>query len=371
MNNKNFEVYFDYGSSSITAAAFDKNDNSKNTYYKSELFYDHLKSEQEIEKIIFNIEKNTNEYLNDINLMIDSPDMISIGLSLSKNFDGIKLKKEDIQFLIQDAKQQILRNYSNRAIIHIIVKNYNIDNLNYNYLNTNINCNSLSIDIIFISLPKENIKIFKKLFHKFNVSINQIFCSSYTRSINYKEQNHTKDHISFLDIGFNKTSITHFNKNKFSFFYTLPIGSNHITKDIFKILDIGLEDAEKIKINYHKKKNFLIEKKYSNKFIEKIISARINEILNLSLNFIAINESLVNSKETMLVLLGNGSKILNDRLKEKTLFSERIVLLNETHQDICESAQKLNKGLNKQDIVVTPKKPTKKGFFERLFHLFE
>ena len=33
-----------------------------------------------------------------------------------------KLKKEDIQFLIQDAKQQILRNYPDQNIIHIIVK---------------------------------------------------------------------------------------------------------------------------------------------------------------------------------------------------------------------------------------------------------
>ena len=44
--------------------------------------------------------------------MIDSSKMLSIGISLSKKLDGSKLKKEDIQFLIQDAKQQVLRNYS-------------------------------------------------------------------------------------------------------------------------------------------------------------------------------------------------------------------------------------------------------------------
>ena len=41
--------------------------------------------------------------------MIDSPKMISIGISVSKKLEGPKLKKEDIQFLIQEAKQQILK----------------------------------------------------------------------------------------------------------------------------------------------------------------------------------------------------------------------------------------------------------------------
>ena len=48
--------------------------------------------------------------------MIDSSEMLSIGISLSKKFDGSKLKKEDVQFLIQDAKQQILRNYLDKNI---------------------------------------------------------------------------------------------------------------------------------------------------------------------------------------------------------------------------------------------------------------
>ena len=65
--------------------------------------------------------------------MIDSPKMLSIGISISKKLDGSKLKKEDIQFLIQEAKQQILRNYHNN-IIHIIIKNYKIDDIDIFYL---------------------------------------------------------------------------------------------------------------------------------------------------------------------------------------------------------------------------------------------
>ena len=136
--------------------------------------------------------------------MIDSPETLSISLSLTKNFDGSKLKKKDIQFLIQDAKQQVLRNYPDQDIIHIIVKNYKIDKINYNFLPTDIDCNSLSIDIIFICLSKKTTEFLKNFFFKFDISIKQIFCSSYAKSISYKKNFTSTKNISFIDMGFEK-----------------------------------------------------------------------------------------------------------------------------------------------------------------------
>ena len=43
---------------------------------------------------------------NNINLMIDSPKMLSIGISISKKLDGSKLKKTNIQFLVQEANNK-------------------------------------------------------------------------------------------------------------------------------------------------------------------------------------------------------------------------------------------------------------------------
>ena len=117
MNNKNFEVYFDCGSSKIRAGAFNKNDPKHSIYKESNFFLDHSTIELEIQKVISSLETDTNEYLDNVNLMIDSPDLLSISICLSKKFDGSKLKKEDIKFLIQDAKQQVLKNYFNQSIL--------------------------------------------------------------------------------------------------------------------------------------------------------------------------------------------------------------------------------------------------------------
>jgi cell division protein FtsA len=371
MINKNFEVYLDFGSSKIRAGAFNKNNSINNFYYESDYYTDYLNSGSEIEKTILHIEKNTKEYLNDINLMLDSPESLAVGISLFKNFDGSKLKKKDIQFLIQEGKQQILSNYLNLNIVHIIIKNYKVDNIDYTLLPTDVICNLLSIDIIFICLPKKILEDLKTLFFKYDISINQIFCSSYAKSINYKDNFLSTESISFIDMGFNKTSITSYNNNEINFFHVLPIGGNHITKDLSKVLNIDLINAENIKLCFDKNENFIKDKEFSFDLVQKIIFARIEEILELCIKSIKLNSNFDDSPISKIVLMGEGSRILDNKFKEKISFSPEIDLLEESSEGICESALKLSKGLNKQEVVVVPRKQIKEGFFARLFHLFK
>ena len=61
------------------------------------------------DRIIDSLERDSNKYINNVNLMIDSPKMLSISISLSKKLDGSKLKKENIKFLVQEAKQEIFK----------------------------------------------------------------------------------------------------------------------------------------------------------------------------------------------------------------------------------------------------------------------
>ena len=369
MDNKNFEIFFDCGSSKVRAGVFNTINKKEAFYAESKFLSDQSNLELKIQKIISSFEKSTNEYVDNINLMVDSPKMLSISISIAKKLDGSKLKQTNIQFLVQEAKQQILKYYISYNISHIIINNYKIDNVDYSYLPDDIKCDFISLDIFFICLPTDLILYFKGIFEKSNILVNQIICSSYVRSINYKDNLNFNGYSSFIDIGFEKTSIISYLNDKLISLDILPVGGNHITKDISKILKVDLNKAEKIKLNFDQNNNFLNDKDFPVEMLHKIIFARTEEILELCIKFLKSNTLI--SKQFKMVLMGEGSRILDNQFKDKISFSNDIDFLEETLEDICESGFKFETGLNKQEVLVVPKKQIKQGFFERLFHFFK
>ena len=190
MSKKNFDIFLNLNSKKLSIAAFEKS-TSHSIFFKeydceTNLNKDNLNFEnvkKTIEKNIFEIEKKTGEFLEDIYLMVETSESISINLSLIKDNEGKKIEKKNVQYLIQDAKQQILRNHHTKKIIHIIITNYLIDNNSYNYLPLNLDCNKFSIDIKLICFPKDLIKKLEELFNSQQIFINKIICSDYAASL--------------------------------------------------------------------------------------------------------------------------------------------------------------------------------------------
>ena len=367
MHNENFQTFFDCGFSKIRASTININ-NNKTFYFESEFFTDKSNLELDIQKIITSLEKDTNEFIDNINLMIDSPKMLSVSISLSKKLNGSKLKKTHIKFLVQEAKQQILKYYADHNIAHIIINNYKIDGVDYSYLPNEIKCNFVSLDILFICLPTDLVLYFKNIFSKSNILINQIICTSYAKSINYKDNLNLKGYVSFIDVGFKRTSIICYFNDKIISLDVLPIGGNHITKDIAKILEIDLKKSEHLKRNFSKSLSHADDQNISIDSIQKIIFARTEEILELCKKIMESNLYL--DGKLRIVLTGEGSKILNNQYKDKISILSDIDHVNKTTENICYLGFKLGKGLNKQEVVVVPKKQVKQGFFEKFFHFF-
>ena len=96
MTEKNFDIYIEFGSSKIIASAFNKKD--KKNFSISKKCSSYLRSgkinlnnsKTILEKLIFELEKKTQEYLNNINLMIDSPEALSVNLSLIKELYALE-----------------------------------------------------------------------------------------------------------------------------------------------------------------------------------------------------------------------------------------------------------------------------------------
>ena len=195
MNKKSFDIYLEFNYSKLNLAAFNKL-NSQLEYYKEQSYKPYINSDQElnfdelqklVEKNIIEMEKSIDEFVKDIYLIIETPQTMSIQLSVIKNNEGKNITKQDALYLIQDAKQQILKSHLDIRILHIIVENYIFDDVEYKFLPLEKNCKKFSIDVKFICFPKNLLKNFEQLFLKQQIFINQFICLNYVKTFNSKD----------------------------------------------------------------------------------------------------------------------------------------------------------------------------------------
>ena len=114
MNEKNLNVFIDFGSSKIRLGVFDK-ETSKNIFVLEDNCISNLSlknfdiknSSKVIKKLIQSAEKKIEKHIKNVNLMIDTPDMFSIDISIKKSFDKKKFSENDIQSLLNEAKSLI------------------------------------------------------------------------------------------------------------------------------------------------------------------------------------------------------------------------------------------------------------------------
>tara|TARA_Y100001970_G_scaffold293807_1_gene443382 strand:+ start:9775 stop:10956 length:1182 start_codon:yes stop_codon:yes gene_type:complete len=390
----NFNTSIDFGSSKIRLGITDKKNLNKNFYTEKDCIsnlrikdFNIIKSKEIVHDLIKKSEKEFGKHIDNINLMVDTPDIFSIDLSIKKKFEKKKINTEDISHSILEAKLLIQKNYKKKKILHIIIQKYNIDEIDYYYLpEDKIEGDNLILEIKFIC--------FDNLIHdnlienfKFNhIYINQICCSSYVKSLNYNNffENYKKK--VFLDIGFKKSTICVFYEDKLKFINNVPVGGDHITNDIAKIFKIKKENSENIKKKLNKsnstfsdnsgeilnKKN--LDKEVSLELLNKVIYARIDEILNLLFKDINLLNLIGNKKNSILIFTGQGSKILNKNsiyLKQEFDYFSEINFFEESTKLICESGLNFINSINDSEVNVIPKKVKKTGFFEKLFHLFD
>ena len=387
MSEKNFKVFVDFGSSKIRLGIFNK-DNTKNiitleekctsSFDKKDFNIDH--SKEVIKNLIKSAEKRIEKHINKINLMIDTTDMFSVDISLKKIFDMKKNIQDDIQSILQEAKNTVQKNYYNKKIIHMIVKKYSFDNkIFYEAPDKNLDYKSLVLEIKFICMSKEVYEILESSFNENYLTVENVYCSSYVRSANYNKyfDNYKKKVI--IDIGFKKSAIVIFEEKRLLYFNIIPVGGKHITNDISLLLKISSDKAETLKKNLNKSETTFLDKSVQNEesqtpeLTNQIIFARVDEIIKLNLTNEYFNQFFDKNDLCALIFIGEGSNILNKNsiyLEEKFDFFNEISVYEENSSIICESGYNFNKSYNFQEVNFFQKKQKNKGFFEKIFHLF-
>jgi len=176
-------------------------------------------------------------------------------------------------------------------------------------------------------MPKNNIKNIKQAFIDCDIEVERIISCVFALAANLLK-NYELQHGSILiDIGYEKISLGLFKNLALVHSITLPLGINHITKDISKVCSLSLKESENIKNNIdfsfeeniklfdekkYLKEIYFVESKYrkiSSSLIENIAKARIDEILEIVKKQITIT-GLSTISGTNIFIVGGGSKLL-------------------------------------------------------------
>ena len=391
MKKDNHSTIIDFGSSKLRLGVFDnklsklffqsKNISKKNNYEE------YLKS---INFLIREAENKISAHLENITVLYDTSNICTIDLSIKKKLDEKIIFKDVCSSIILEANQLIQDCYINKKIIHLIIKKYIINDKEFlNIPDEMPKLNSVILEIKFICLPYNQYKNVFETFKKNNLKVINFFSSSLVKSFKYIDFFKENKFVAFLDIGLERTTIIFFINQKLDCLNSIPIGGNHISKDISQIMKLSLDESEKLKKTFNKSEidfsyseadssdntdiiKKVIGKNISIDLLKKVVLARVEEIIELSFKGMGISENIDKKQDLNLVLIGNGSKIFNRnsfQIEDKYNFKE-INFYEENDIEICEAGLMFEENFKDENPQKLKKNQKTLGLFHRFFNIF-
>lgn len=207
--------------------------------------------------------------------------------------DG-EVTHDDIERVIGAA--QAISIPPNKEIIHIIPRNYSLDDQKNIKDPLGMNGVRLEVDALIIEGLTPYIKNLSKCFEQAKVDIEGLAITSLAAAKSTLTKRQKELGVVLIDIGGGTTSVAVFEENDLLMTVTLPIGGNHITNDIAIGLRTSIDVAERVKLEFGNARPNDIDKKedinlaeidsseegmVSRRHVAEIIEARLEEIFNL------------------------------------------------------------------------------------------
>jgi len=210
--NLEFDTYLFISSNKIIISI--NNKKSFETIYKKEKLFSNTNNNLPFEKFdeflndnIFLIEKELKNFIKKINLIVKSEIFFPLQISLKQNNYDKMISQQNLNYLLNEAKNQCKKSMQEKKIIHMIIDNYLIDNKNFTHLPEQIKCHSFSLDISFICLKLNVVEKFEQILKKYQISLNQILDAKYIESFFNEEDKDVFNMGNKIINGFNSNEV--------------------------------------------------------------------------------------------------------------------------------------------------------------------
>jgi len=349
------------------------------------------KASNAIRTCISNAEKKSKISLKKINVVFEQPDFLCTKFSKQKKIDGSKIHKDDIEFLLKEAKKQLILNDDKQSIIHIFNYNYIVDGKKFIEEPIGVYADLLTHEISFITTLKNNLRNLNQVFIDCDIEIERLISKTFASGVELLSNEEMQSGSILIDIGFEKISLGLFKNLALVHSITFPFGINFIAKDISKVCSLTFTESKKIindidylfndtqkpfdEENYLKNIYFFESnfRKISKKLILDVMKARLDEIINVvkkNLEFPGLNLDL----GTKLLLIGNATNFFNIKKYIFNCLGKNITQINsrkisDENLSSCLGAVKIvNDGWETEAIPsISDRNIEKMSFFAKIF----
>ena len=138
------------------------------------------KASSAIRSCISLAEKQANVLLKKINVVFEQPEFLCTKFSKHKKINGSKIHKEDIEFLLKEAKKEVTSNDKKQFIVHIFNHNYIVDGKTFIEEPIDVYADTLSHEMTFITVPKNNIKNINQTFVNCDLEVERFISCTFS-----------------------------------------------------------------------------------------------------------------------------------------------------------------------------------------------
>lgn len=276
-----------------------------------------------VTKTIRDAETESNLKINSAYVTIHGRDVTIVQNSVTKEvkdkYSGMSSK--DVSSAIMQAKDIDVP--EGKTIIDIVAEKFILDDGKIVTDPIESFCSTFTLKAQIVLANKEFIRQVHSIFRKSNLEIDGIVPITLAEKNLVLDTNELNDSIMILDIGAGNTEIGVFEGNEFLYTNTIPLGGDNITNDIALVLNISMEEADKLKRQYGLAMRSFIDNdneimlntckdENKNKVIKsseliEIIEARVEEIFKL------VNDDIIAQgvKQRINTVILTGQGIIN------------------------------------------------------------
>jgi len=168
-----------------------------------------------LDQNILDLEKKLNHYINEIDLIIDYEDFLTVDVSSIHNFKNYADQSSNgnsSSFLI-NIKDNVIKDMNGYDLTHMTINKFIIDGKEYSLMPNDCKYQSMLLEIRFIYLKSDILQNLKKIFSKYEILVKNVSCYKHVNHFKNSEVDNIFDLADKLKNGFNQKEILSINKS--------------------------------------------------------------------------------------------------------------------------------------------------------------